>query len=58
MSGGKLHLGKAPVVYGISQILVILFYGLFVEFGDGSNPKELNNQPSITNFIEDHYPSF
>ena len=58
---GKLYLGKAPVVFAVCQIIVILFYGLFVEFGSGSNPHQAQDaaaNAATKTFVKDHYPSF
>ena len=56
----KMEIGKAPLTYMICQGLVILFFGLFSEFKEGSDPlADPTAQDSYARqVLKDHYPSF
>jgi ammonium transporter Rh len=56
MSG--FHLGRAPLLYIISQIIVILFFGLFTKYGHGGDPKDSNEMKVATKLLNTHYAQF
>lgn len=56
MSG--FHLGRAPLLYIISQIIVILFFGLFTKYGHGGDPKDSHEMEEATKLLNTHYPQF
>jgi hypothetical protein len=53
MSG--FHLGRAPLLYIISQIIVILFFGLFTQYGHGGDPKDPDQKKVATKLLNTHY---
>ena len=51
-------IGRAPLVYLISMIIVILFFGLFTEFKSGTDPKNAKEEDHATELLRNHYACF
>lgn len=51
--------GRLVFVIFWSQFVCILFYGLFVEYGEGVNANtKLENEKSTTEYMNSHYPMY
>lgn len=51
--------GRVEITMLISQAVVILFYGLFVKYGEGTDPKSPHEaEAEAKEFMYDHYPMF
>lgn len=51
--------GRAEITFLISEAIVILFFGLFTEFGDGTHPKTPESaEPEIREYMHRKYAMF
>jgi ammonium transporter Rh len=44
------------MLYIISQVIVILFFGLFTHYGEGGDPKDSTQENVATELLRNHYP--
>lgn len=53
----KAQLTKTEITIFLSQVVCILFYGLFVKYEDGvSTMTDPSENDGIANFLTNHYP--
>jgi ammonium transporter Rh len=54
-----MGLGRFEIVMFWSEFICILFYGLFVEFGDGVRPNtSLAKETETAKELSEHYPMY
>lgn len=53
------EMNRGALAYVICQTIVILFFGLFTEFKDGTDPQGgQGTEDRAVELIQNHYPSF
>jgi ammonium transporter Rh len=54
-----LNISKAQVCFFLGQALIILFFGIFTNFGKGTSPlTPASEEPEIALYNRDIYPAF
>ena len=54
-----MGLSRTEIVIFISEVICILFYGLFVEYGDGVNGNKTGiDEDKTKDFMQNTYPLF
>lgn len=54
-----MGLGRAEIIFIVSEAICILFFGLFTEYGEGTSPKTTaDEEPEIKELMQSKYAMF